>query len=131
MLCKSSLCIGRRLLSILLALFIGHSFVTYSQHSSEDTRGFKPREYAERIQNQFAQKRPRSKKSKPKMVVKYLALTNNNASVTEGIDGGITVLRLRVAMKTDEKNVQEQTRIAVRKKGQPPEKTLMMTPLRA
>ena len=101
------------------------------QSASDDTRGLKPREYARRLQAQIAQKRRRSKTSKPKALVSYTPLTSDTAPVAAGVDVGVTIWRLRPSLKTDAKDVQEQTRIAVRKKSQSEEKVLMMTPTRA
>jgi hypothetical protein len=110
------------------------TFPTFSlsfQGSTDDTRGLRPREYAERIQNQIAKRRPHSKGSKKKAVTTYHATTNDPGPVAEGWDVGVTIWRLRPALKTDAKEVQEKTRIAVRKKGQAEEKIVMMTPTRA
>lgn len=125
---KLSLTIGVMFISVVLSW---NSLAFSLQTGSEGTRGLKPREYAERVQNQIAQKRERSKSSRPKAVAKYTALTKDNAPVADGVDVGITLWRLRPALKADASGVQEQTRIAVRKKGQAEEKTLMMTPIRA
>jgi hypothetical protein len=118
-------------LAIAVVFLTGNVLAECFQTSSDDTRGLKPREYAERIQKQIAQKRLRSKTTKPKAVSKYIALTKDPAPVAEGVDVGVTIWRLRPALKADAKEVQEQTRIAVRKKGQSEGKTLMMTPTRA
>lgn len=122
---------SRFLLTIAAVFLTGNAFAVCFQTSPDDTRGLKPREYAERLQNQIAQKRPRSKRPKPRAKARYVALTNDNTPVVEGTDVGITLWRLRPALKTDAKVVQEQTRIAVRKKGQSEDKMLMMTPTRA
>jgi hypothetical protein len=128
---RRNLSVCSLILAVAAVFLTGNAFAVCFQTSPDDTRGLKPREYAERIQNQIAQKRLRSKSTKPKAVAKYIALTKDTAPVTEGVDVGVTIWRLRPALKADAKEVQEQTRIAVRKKGQPDEKTLMMTPTRA
>jgi hypothetical protein len=101
------------------------------QSSSDDTRGIIPTEYAERIQTEISRKRLHSPTGKSKATVRYVALTNNYATVAEGADVGVTIWRLRPAVTADAKEIQEQTRIAVRAKGRSREKTLMMTPARA
>jgi hypothetical protein len=75
--------------------------------------------------------RPRSKSTRRKAVDQYVALTKDSAPVAEGWDVGVTILLLRPALKTHPKGVQEQTRIAVRRKGRSEEKIVMMTPTRA
>ena len=128
--CKTLPSAARLILLITLGIFISNSFVASSQNSSQDTRGYKPIEYAKRIQNQISQKRARSKTPRRKRVVRYFPLTNDTTLITEGIDVGVTLWLLRAAIKTDSKEVQEPTRIAVRKKGEPEEKLMMMTPTR-
>jgi hypothetical protein len=107
------------------------SFGVFAQNSIDDVRSAKSREYAERLSKQIAQKRPRSNPTKKKIFTSYAPNANDDGLVAEGADVGITIWRLRPARKTDHKDVQEQTRIAVRNKGQSGEKTVMMVPARA
>ena len=118
-------------LAITVVLLLGLIVPAISQNPSDDVRGIKSREYARRIQDQVAKRRPRANRAKPKTVARYVAVANDNAPVAEGLDVGVTLWRLRPAQKADPQNVQEPKRIVVRKKGQSEEKTVMMVPARA
>jgi len=122
---------ARLSLAITIVLLLGLVVPAISQSPSDDVRGIKSREYARRIQEQIAKRRPRANRAKPKPVARYVALTNDNTPVAEGLDVGVTLWRLRPAQKADPQNVREPKRIVVRKKGRSEEKTMMMVPARA
>jgi hypothetical protein len=116
-------------LKALLALISLSSFSVFAQSQTDDLRSLKPREYAERLQNQIARKRPISKKKNSR--IKYIPVVDNDAPVTEGFDVGVTFWRLRPAQRTDPGDVQEAKRILVVENGQTKEKSVRMIPARA
>jgi hypothetical protein len=116
---------------IRFALVFILSLSAFAQDPADEVRSIKPREYAKRLQQQIAQKRPASKKAKKKLLSKYVPTAGNDVPVAEGVNVGVTLWRLRPAQKTDPKDIQEQTRIVIRRKGQAEEKTVMMVPTRA
>lgn len=121
-----------RLPLAIAALFLmGNALVVRLQTSSDDTRGLKPREYAERLQQQLAKKRPRSKYAKKQIATKYVAMTKDAAPIAEGLDVGVTFWLLVPARKTDAIDVQEATRKVVRVRNKEVEKTVILVPTRA
>jgi hypothetical protein len=103
--------------------------------SDNDTRGLKPREYAQQLNVRIAGRRTNSsaigkgKKSPSSFVAKVN--TNTEKPLAKGEDVGVTLWLLSEAAKTDDKEVQEKTRIAVRKNGKETEQEVVLTPKRA
>jgi hypothetical protein len=115
----------------ILALFLINSAVTAWQDGADERRGLKPREYAERLQQQLAKQRPQATQARKKTPVTYVAKARDENPVGEGVDIGLTFWRLREAVKTDAVAVQEQTRKVVRVKDRFEEKLVKVVPTRA
>ncbi len=125
---------GNSLFLVTLAFLISRPIIAFSQTVTDDTRGLKPLEYAERLQQQFAQKRPHAKAMTKalltKAATKYVPTVNVSAPMTYGVDIGVTFWRLRPARTADPGDIQQRTRIAVRKRGRFEAPRMMMVPAR-
>ena len=105
---------------------------TENGSSDDDTRGLKPREYAQQLNNRIAARRTNTSPSKVnKSVSTFVAKVNTNQTIGKGEDVGVTLWLLSEALKTDDKDVKEKTRIAIRKNGKETEKEVVLTPRRA
>lgn len=105
---------------------------TAADDSSDDTRGLKPREYAQQLNNRIAARRTNTPPTKGKKSVStFVAKVNTNQTLAKGEDVGVTLWLLSEALKTDNRDVQEKTRIAIRKNGKETDKDVVLTPRRA
>ncbi len=128
-----------RLLIMAFLALAANSITALAQTTDDDTRGLKPREYAQKLQKKVTAKRPRSNqsqsnrpnRSKPVEVGDYAPVARDDNPVVEGVDVGVTFWQLREARKDDNPEAVEQTRIVKRKKGAAVESTAQMTPVRA
>ncbi|GEM_PF-1791323 len=108
---------------------------TADDSSSDGTRGLKPREYAQQLNIRIAARRTnatapsKGKNAPPAFVAKVNSATEK--PLAKGEDVGVTLWLLSESLKTDDKEVQEKTRIAVRKNGREIEKEVVLTPRRA
>lgn len=97
----------------------------------DDTRGLRPREYAEQLQKKFTAKRRPSKGSSSKAAARYKPVAPDSAVAREGVDVGITFWKLRPARRTDDPQMVEKTRIVKRVKGQEVVSRARIVPTRA
>jgi hypothetical protein len=112
-----------------MGLMISLSLAVSSQVSDE-TRGLIPREYASRLSQSIAKKRPRSNRKKPQAITKYAPESRDNSPMAPGVDVGVTFWRLRPARRVDDPVVLEPKRIVKRIKGKEVETTIKLTPER-
>ena len=119
----------RYIWGILLVFTICGSIV--AQEPTDDTRGLKPREYAQKLESKVTEKRPRSKRRRSTPTAKYAPASTDTSPVAEGVDVGVTFWQLREAQATDDPTTVEPTRIVKRKKGTSVETTVKMIPTRA
>lgn len=112
-----------------MGLMISLSLAVSSQVNDE-TRGLIPREYASRLSQSIAKKRPRSNRKKPQATTKYTPESRDNSPMAAGVDVGVTFWRLRPARKVDDPVVVEPKRIVKRIKGKEVETTIKLTPER-
>jgi hypothetical protein len=123
-------------------LFLSNAMVGYSQTAPQDeSRGFKPREYAQNLPQQIAAKRRKKnpdqiQKSNPKQfnvtqTARYKAVDTDESKMEPGTAVGFTFWRLTPATSNDDPTVAENKRIAVRKKDKVVEENVSMVPKRA
>ncbi|MBI4851682.1 MAG: hypothetical protein HY819_07795 [Acidobacteria bacterium] len=133
---------NKKFILIILAVF---SMFTYFgeplstnilAQENEQTRGLKPIEYAQYLPKKYANKRPKKKKITPKQVklpvYKYKVDNNQELTVFEGTEIGVTIWRLREVTTAEKVNskVVENTRILKRVKGQSSEVVTRVIPER-
>ena len=96
----------------------------------DDTRGLVPREYASRLSQIIAKKRPHSRSNRRPPVIRYVPTSRDNSPMAPGFDVGVTFFRLRLARKIDDPVVVEPRRIVKRIKGKEVESTVKLIPER-
>jgi hypothetical protein len=132
MICKKFSVIPLWKFAPVLLLLTGSQFALYSQTSTDgESRGLKPREYAENLQNRILARRPGPVQSNRKKAIIYAPASPDEIPVAQGTDIGLTFWRLRESKITDDKTVVEEQRILVRKKEKAVESTVKLTPERA
>ncbi|MEW6734816.1 MAG: hypothetical protein AB1489_26050 [Acidobacteriota bacterium] len=116
-------------IGVISLILVNICLVVYAQDLSTDsTRGMKVKEYAQTLPQRIQRHRLKSAKSKPTDVGHYVSTESDSDTVAQGIDIGLTFWRLRESNDNDE--VASKERIAVRKKGQPGQQQVDMTPVR-
>src|SRR5688500_1912508 len=87
--------------SLIFLLSTGSQFALYSQTPTDgESRGLKPREYAENLQNRILARRPGSNISNRKKAANYSPVSPEEIPVAQGTDIGLTFWRLRESKVT-------------------------------
>src|SRR5215471_8725349 len=98
-----------------IALALGGAILAatavFDTKAQDDTRGLKPREYAQQLGNRIVNSRPKSNRRGKLTSATYAADSSDTSVVTPGVDVGITFWRLRKIGKSDNIALAEQTRI--------------------
>jgi hypothetical protein len=119
-----------RLYSRLAVSLFALSGIVFALNQSDETRGLKPREYAQQLPQKVAKSRPPSTHHKRRTAPDYVPTVDDNSPMSEGIDVGITFWRLRKARKADDPTLSETTRIVKRVRGKEVEGTTKTIPER-
>ncbi len=104
---------------VFILLSLAASQPSAPAQSADGTRGLRPREYAKQLHQKIAGGRPLSNRLHKKLVSGYVPAAEDNSTIAEGVDVGVTFWRLREMRKADDPAAVEATRIVKRINGKP------------